>query len=245
MSDTPHILLVDDDDDLRDSVSDYLSAQGFRVSAAENAAIARNMVRTDQYDLALLDVMMPGEDGLSLCRFLAEQGAMPVIMLTARGDATDRIIGLEIGADDYLPKPFDPRELVARIKTVLRRFNRDGAMVDQGQVHGYMFDGWVLDAGKRRLSDPQGVNVPITSAEFKLLDILAQRPHQVMSRDQLLDHVHGREANLFDRAIDNLVSRLRKKMEQDVRQPDLLQTVRGGGYMLAAQVRILDADERP
>lgn len=245
MSDTPHILLVDDDDDLRDSVSDYLSAQGFRVSAAENAAIARNMVRTGQYDLALLDVMMPGEDGLSLCRFLAEQGAMPVIMLTARGDATDRIIGLEIGADDYLPKPFDPRELVARIKTVLRRFNRDGAMVDQGQVSGYIFDGWLLDVGKRRLSDPQGVNVPITSAEFKLLNILAQRPHQVMSRDQLLDHVHGREANLFDRAIDNLVSRLRKKMEQDVRQPDLLQTVRGGGYMLAAQVRILDVQERP
>lgn len=244
MSDTPHILLVDDDDDLRDSVSDYLSAQGFRVSAAENAAIARNMVRTGQYDLALLDVMMPGEDGLSLCRFLAEQGAMPVIMLTARGDATDRIIGLEIGADDYLPKPFDPRELVARIKTVLRRFNRDGAMVDQGQVSGYIFDGWLLDVGKRRLSDPQGVNVPITSAEFKLLNILAQRPHQVMSRDQLLDHVHGREANLFDRAIDNLVSRLRKKMEQDVRQPDLLQTVRGGGYMLAAQVRILDVQER-
>lgn len=245
MSDTPHILLVDDDDDLRDSVSDYLSAQGFRVSTAENAAIARNMVRTGQYDLALLDVMMPGEDGLSLCRFLAEQGAMPVIMLTARGDPTDRIIGLEIGADDYLPKPFDPRELVARIKTVLRRFNRDGAMVDQGQVNGYIFDGWVLDVGKRRLSDPQGVNVPITSAEFKLLNILAQRPHLVMSRDQLLDHVHGREANLFDRAIDNLVSRLRKKMEQDVRQPDLLQTVRGGGYMLAAQVRILDRDERP
>lgn len=245
MSDTPHILLVDDDDDLRDSVSDYLSAQGFRVSTAENAAIARNMVRTGQYDLALLDVMMPGEDGLSLCRFLAEQGAMPVIMLTARGDATDRIIGLEIGADDYLPKPFDPRELVARIKTVLRRFNRDGAMVDQGQVNGYIFDGWVLDVGKRRLSDPQGVNVPITSAEFKLLNILAQRPHLVMSRDQLLDYVHGREANLFDRAIDNLVSRLRKKMEQDVRQPDLLQTVRGGGYMLAAQVRILDRDERP
>jgi two-component system OmpR family response regulator len=245
MSDTPHILLVDDDDDLRDSVSEYLSAQGFCVSTAENAAIARNMVRTDQYDLALLDIMMPGEDGLSLCRFLAEQGAMPVIMLTARGDATDRIIGLEIGADDYLPKPFDPRELVARIKTVLRRFNRDGAMVDHGRVNGYIFDGWVLDVGKRRLSDPQDVNVPITSAEFKLLDILAQRPHQVMSRDQLLDHVHGREANLFDRAIDNLVSRLRKKMEQDVRQPDLLQTVRGGGYMLAAQVRILEGEERP
>lgn len=245
MSDTPHILLVDDDDDLRDSVSDYLSAQGFCVSAAENATAARNMVRTAQYDLALLDIMMPGEDGLSLCRFLAEQGAMPVIMLTARGDATDRIIGLEIGADDYLPKPFNPRELVARIKTVLRRFNRDGAMVDKGQVRGYIFDGWVLDAGKRRLSDPQGVNVPITSAEFKLLDILAQRPYQVMSRDQLLDHVHGREANLFDRAIDNLVSRLRKKMEQDVRQPDLLQTVRGGGYMLAAKVRILDVENQP
>lgn len=244
MSDSVHILLVDDDEDLRDSVSEYLTAQGFTVSTAENAAIARNMVRTDGFDLALLDIMMPGEDGLSLCRFLAEQGAMPVIMLTARGDAMDRIIGLEIGADDYLPKPFDPRELVARIKTVLRRFGRGGGVVDNGQVRGYSFDGWVLDISKRRLSDPEGVNIPITSAEFKLLDVLAQRPHNVMSRDQLLDHVHGREANLFDRAIDNLVSRLRKKMEQDVRQPDLIQTVRGGGYMLAAQVRLLDGDGR-
>ncbi|WP_438728941.1 response regulator [Parasphingorhabdus sp. DH2-15] len=242
MTDFPHLLLVDDDDDLRDSVNEYLSGQGFRVTMAENAAMARSLVRTQQFDLALLDVMMPGEDGLSLCRFLAEQGAMPIIMLTARGDATDRIIGLEIGADDYLPKPFDPRELVARIKTVLRRFTRSGGHADQGQVDGYMFEGWLLDSNKRRLKDPEGVNVPITSAEYKLLEVLASRPRQVMDRDQLLDMVHGREAQLFDRAIDNLVSRLRKKMEQDARQPDLIQTVRGGGYMLAAHVRVIASE---
>lgn len=245
MTDNQHILLVDDDHDLRESVSEYLTGQGFQITSAENAAAARSLVRNAQFDLALLDVMMPGEDGLSLCRFLAEQGAVPVIMLTARGDATDRIIGLEIGADDYLPKPFDPRELVARIKTVLRRAARGGGIPGHEQVAGYSFDGWLLDTSKRRLTDPEGVNVPVTSAEYKLLETLVQRPGTVFNRDQLLDHIHGREAQLFDRAIDNLVSRLRKKMEQDTRQPDLIQTVRGGGYMLAAQVRIIGNADTP
>jgi len=242
MTDAPHILLVDDEADLRDSMIEYLEVQGFKITSAESAAAARSLLCNMRFDLALLDVMMPGEDGLSLCRFLAEQGAVPVIMLTARGDTTDRIIGLEIGADDYVTKPFDPRELVARIKTVLRRASRVGRVSDHGQVQGYVFDGWLLDSGKHRLVDPEGVNVPITSAEYRLLEILLRHPGQVRSRDQLLDYVHGRETQIFDRAIDNLVSRLRKKMEQDTRQPDLVQTVRGGGYMLAAQVRIITSE---
>lgn len=237
----PHILLVDDDRDLRESVAEYLSGHGFRVTAAAHAGEARSLLRTAIYDLALLDVMMPGEDGLSLCRHLADKGDMPVIMLTARGEATDRIIGLEIGADDYVTKPFDPRELVARIRTVLRRVERAGRYAREEQIAGYSFDGWTLDSVKRALTDPEGVLVPLSSAEYKMLEVFVRHPRQVLNRDQLLDMVQGREAHLFDRAVDNQVSRLRKKIEADSRDPQFIQTVRGGGYMLAANVSVLGA----
>jgi two-component system OmpR family response regulator len=188
----------------------------------------------------LLDIMMPGEDGLSLTRHLRETKDIPVILLTARGEATDRIVGLEIGADDYVVKPFEPRELVARIRSVLRRSTKSGPTPEEDAL--YEFDGWRLDPLKRRLSDPQGAVVPISSAEFRLLIAFLSHPRQVLDRDRLLDMVQGREAHLFDRAVDNQVSRLRRKMEVDSRDPKLIQTVWGGGYRLAADVRRLPAD---
>lgn len=233
------ILLVDDEAALREPLADYLVRQGFGVSQAGNAAQARALLATGHHDLVLLDIMMPGEDGLSLCRHLAETRHMPVIFITARGEATDRIVGLEIGADDYVVKPFDPRELVARIRSVLRRAGRGPAEPDDGQspAIAYDFEGWQLDPLKRRLIDPQGVVVSISSAEFRLLMAFLDHPRQVLDRDRLLDMVQGREAHLFDRAVDNQISRLRRKIEVDSRNPQLIQTVWGGGYMLAAEVR--------
>jgi two-component system OmpR family response regulator len=233
--DQPRLLLVDDEETLRVPLAEYLSRQGFRVTEADNAARARAVLRDDTPDLVLLDIMMPGEDGLSLCRHLVESRDIPVILLTARGEPTDRIVGLEIGADDYVVKPFEPRELVARIRSVLRRASRMGAPVEDNQ--SYLFEGWTLDPLKRRLTDPEGVVVPISSAEFRLLVALLDHPRQVMDRDRLLDLVQGREAHLFDRAVDNQVSRLRRKIETDSRNPQLIKTDWGGGYMLAADVR--------
>jgi two-component system OmpR family response regulator len=237
MSDTTPIklLLVDDEAALREPLAEYLSRQGFLVSQAASAADARNHLRDDTPDLALLDIMMPGEDGLSLCRHLTEARAIPTIFLTARGEATDRIVGLEIGADDYVVKPFEPRELVARIRSVLRRSARGPA--DKLENEDFLFDAWRLDPLKRRLIDPEGAIVPISSAEFRLLLAFLEHPRQVLDRDRLLDMVQGREAHLFDRAVDNQVSRLRRKIEVDSRNPQLIQTVWGGGYMLAADVR--------
>ena len=236
-----HLLLVDDEASIREPLAEYLIGQGFAVSEANDASKARTMMRTEAFDLILLDIMMPGEDGLSLCRYIAAQDEMPVILLTAKGEAMDRIIGLEIGADDYVVKPFDPRELVARIKTVLRRGQRNGQRLDD-EVSGYSFDGWKLDIIKRRLTDPDNVVVPISTAEFKLLLAFVNHAGQVLSRDQLLDLAHGREAHLFDRAIDNQISRLRKKIEVDNRNPKLIKTVWGGGYSLAATVHKFGPD---
>ncbi|OYW47033.1 MAG: DNA-binding response regulator [Sphingomonadales bacterium 32-68-7] len=237
------ILLVDDEASLRQPLADYLVRQGFVVRQAEDAAKARAALLDETPDLVLLDIMMPGEDGLSLCRHLAESKDLPVIMLTARGEPTDRIVGLEIGADDYVVKPFEPRELVARIRSVLRRAARPvaGGAVSEDDAQ-YEFDGWKLDPLKRRLTDAQGAVVPISSAEFRLLIAFLNHPRQVLDRDRLLDMVQGREAHLFDRAVDNQVSRLRRKMEEDSRDPKLIQTVWGGGYRLAADVRRLPAE---
>jgi len=229
------ILLVDDEAALREPLGEYLVRQGFVVSQASSAAEARTMLLNDSPDLVLLDVMMPGEDGLSLCRHLIESKELPVILLTAKGEAMDRIIGLEIGADDYVVKPFEPRELVARIKSVLRRSSRSGSS-PQEDAH-YEFEGWQLDPVKRRLTATDGAVVPISAAEFRLLVAFLNHPRQVLDRDRLLDMVQGREAHLFDRAVDNQVSRLRRKIEGDSREPRLIQTVRGGGYVLAADVR--------
>jgi len=247
--DTPRLLLVDDEDSIREPLLSYLSDQHFTVCGVSDAAAARALIADQSFDLILLDIMMPGEDGLSLCRFLAEKN-IPVILLTAKSEAIDKIVGLEIGADDYVVKPFDPRELVARVRSVLRRSSDSrsgGTLADdnQGSVTnqpkmptfaGYEFEGWFLDTLKLCLSDPDGVLIPISTAEFKLLEALAKRAGQVMSRDELLLKVQGRETQAFDRAIDNQISRLRKKIEADPSNPKLLQTVWGGGYRLSAVV---------
>jgi two-component system OmpR family response regulator len=235
------LLLVDDEPSLREPLADYLVRQGFLVRQAEDAAKARSALLEDTPDLVLLDIMMPGEDGLSLCRHLTETKNLPVIFLTARGEATDRIVGLEIGADDYVVKPFEPRELVARIRSVLRRATKTAATAPEEDAL-FEFDGWLLDPLKRRLTDPEGTIVPISSAEFRLLTAFLTHPRQVLDRDRLLDMVQGREAHLFDRAVDNQVSRLRRKVEVDSRDPKLIQTVWGGGYRLAADVRRIAPD---
>lgn len=237
MTETPpvRILLVDDEPTLREPLAEYLTRQGFVVQEAASAAAARTALGEGAPDLVLLDIMMPGEDGLSLCRHLAESKEIPTILLSAKGEATDRIVGLEIGADDYVVKPFEPRELVARIRSVLRRAHKAPAPADNNAP--YEFEGWTLDPLKRRLCDPEGATVPISTAEFRLLAAFLDHPRQVLDRDRLLDLVQGREAHLFDRAVDNQVSRLRRKIEADSRNPHFIQTVRGGGYRFAADVR--------
>lgn len=243
MSDSPvKLLLVDDEASLREPLADYLSRQGFAVRQVADASKARSALLEETPDLVLLDIMMPGEDGISLCRHLVESKNLPVIFITAKGEAMDRIVGLEIGADDYVVKPFEPRELVARIRSVLRRAGK-AATPDAAVEAHYQFDGWQLDPLKRRLQDPEGTVVPISTAEFRLLVALLDHPNQVMDRDRLLDMVQGREAHLFDRAVDNQVSRLRRKIEADSRNPKLIQTVWGGGYMLAAEVRRFNPDQ--
>jgi two-component system OmpR family response regulator len=233
------LLLVDDEPSLREPLAAYLTRQGFTVREAVSAADARAQLFDETPDLVLLDIMMPGEDGLSFCRHLVETRAIPTIFLTARGEATDRIVGLEIGADDYVVKPFEPRELVARIRSVLRRAVRGPS--EAASDEDFLFEGWRLDPLKRRLTAPDGAVVAISSVEFRLLLAFLEHPRQVLDRDRLLDMVQGREAHLFDRAVDNQVSRLRRKVELDSRNPQMIQTVWGGGYMLAADVRRVPA----
>lgn len=235
------ILLVDDEASLREPLAEYLSRQGFAVEQAADAAKARSLLLDGKPDLVLLDIMMPGENGLSLCRHLIEAKQLPVIFLSAKGEATDRIVGLEIGADDYVVKPFEPRELVARIRSVLRRASKQAPPTEVDAQ--YEFEGWKLDPLKRRLTDPEGTIIPISSAEFRLLCAFLDHPRQVLDRDRLLDMVQGREAHLFDRAVDNQVSRLRRKIEEDSRDPKLIQTVWGGGYRLAADVKRTAPDQ--
>lgn len=239
------VLLVDDEATLREPLAEYLAGQGFAVTEADSAARARgvladadaNTAAGSRPDIVLLDIMMPGEDGLSLCRHLVETRAIPVIFLTAKTEATDRIVGLELGADDYVLKPFEPRELVARIRTVLRRVARGTSAETANEDWHYVFEDWALDPLKRKLTDPEGVTVPISTAEFRLLRAFLDNPKKVMDRDLLLDMVQGRTAHLFDRAVDNQVSRLRRKIESDTRNPHFIQTVRGGGYRFGAKVR--------
>jgi len=238
MSDEPtSLLLVDDEATLREPLADYLKGQGFAVTEAQSAVAARSELTQLRPDVVLLDIMMPGEDGLSLCRHLVETKGLPVIFLTAKGEAMDRIVGLELGADDYVVKPFEPRELVARIRTVLRRIDRNTAPQNEMEDWHYAFEGWILDPLKRKLTDPEDVTVPISTAEFRLLRAFLDAPRQVMDRDLLLDLVQGRTAQLFDRAVDNQVSRLRRKIEADTSRPQFILTVRGGGYRFAANVK--------
>lgn len=229
-----HILVVDDDPELRELLSDYLSKNGFQVTAVEGGPGMKAALECERIDLIILDLMLPGEDGLVLCRNLRVDSDIPVIMLTARGDDMDRILGLEMGADDYLPKPFNPRELLARIKVVLRRTRR---LPDEpGEVKRFHFGGWMLDTTARHLLTPEGVVVPLGGGEYRLLRVFLERPQRVLNRDQLLDLTQGREATPFDRSIDVQVSRLRRRLRDDPRNPTLIKTVRNEGYVLAARV---------
>jgi two-component system, OmpR family, response regulator len=235
----PHILLVDDERDIRDPLATYLSRNGVRVTKAENAAAARQMLSAYAIDLVLLDIMMPGEDGLALTSFIRATSEVPVILLTARAEETDRIVGLEIGADDYVTKPFSPRELLARIKVVLRRAGDSASRVRAPDAESYAFGPWLLKTGERELVDQEGVAIPLSTGEFNLLHALVTHPRRVLSRDQLLDLSQGRELAAFERSIDNHISRLRKKIEENPAQPKLIKTVWGGGYTLAAEVKKL------
>jgi len=236
MDETPHILIVDDHRDIRDLLARYLSKQGFRTSVAESAAAARRALQAGKIDLVVLDIMMPGEDGLSLTRSIRENEDIPVILLTAMGEETDRIVGLEVGSDDYVSKPFNPRELLARIKAVLRRAQTLPRARESGKGR-LAFDRWVLDSGRRELIDEAGVAVALSSGEFRLLSALLERPGMVLTRDQLLDLTRGRSAQPFDRSIDNQISRLRKKIERDPRRPALIKTAWGDGYSFTGEVK--------
>ncbi len=234
----PHILVVDDDRDIRDLLARFLERHGFRVSTARDAREARRVLAAGHYQLVVLDLMLPGELGLDFARWLRGQGSLPIVMLTAMGEETDRIIGLELGADDYLAKPFNPRELLARVRAVLRRAG-DAAHGDAHAEPGpraLRFSGWQLEPGRRRLLNPDGVEVPLTGGEYDLLLALLERANRVLTRDMLLDLLRGRQAGPFDRAIDVAISRLRRKLDDDGRHAQLIKTVRGGGYVLASDV---------
>lgn len=237
MTETPHIAVVDDHKDIRDLVGKYLGQQGYRVSVAENGVALKRLMEGSALDLIVLDIMMPGEDGLTLCRYVRETTQTPIIFLTAMAEDMDRIIGLELGADDYLVKPFNPRELVARIKAVLRRVNSLPPQQRQALKPKIIrFDNWRLDAGRQELTGTDGVGIALSTAEFRLLTAFLERPGIVLSRDQLLDLTAGRSAEVFDRSIDNHISRLRKKIEGDPKNPTIIKTHWGGGYSLSSKV---------
>jgi two-component system, OmpR family, response regulator len=236
MQNGPHILIVDDHREIRDLVGRALTKEGFRVSAAADGRAMRKALADGRIDLILLDLMLPGEDGLALCRALRSDSQIPIIMLTAKGDEVDRVIGLEMGADDYLPKPFGSRELVARIRAVLRRSREALAANPVERPRRYRFDRWRLDTGARELLRDDGVTVPLSTGEYDLLIALVQRPQRVLTRDQLLDLARGRAASALDRSIDTQISRLRKKLEADPGDPKILKTIWGGGYMFTPAV---------
>jgi len=231
-----HILVVDDHRDIRDALAAYLGKHGYRISVADGGDAMRKVLASSAIDLVVLDIMMPGDDGLTLCRELRRNDDVPVILLTAVSDETDRVVGLELGADDYVTKPFNPRELLARIKGVLRRTHSLPPRQREPSSTRITFDRWALDVPRQELIAEDAVVVPLSTGEFRLLAALLDHPGMVLSRDQLLDLTQGRSARVFDRSIDNQVSRLRKKLELDPKKPKLIKTVRGGGYMLTAEV---------
>ena len=233
-----HILIVDDDAEIRHLLSEYLKREGMRAQAVADGRGMRAALDNGRFDLVILDLMLPGEDGLVLCRDLRARSDLPVIMLTARGEETDRIVGLEMGADDYLPKPFSPRELLARIKAVLRRAHALPRDQISGDAKAMRFAGWKLELAAQQLTSPKGVVVPLSSGEYRLLRVFLEHPNRVLSRDQLLDLTSGREAASFDRSIDVQVGRLRKRLGDAGREPVLIKTVRSEGYLLAAAVEL-------
>jgi len=237
MSENGHILVVDDQPEICDLVREYLTDEGFKVSVANHGAGMREAIEREPVDLVILDLMLDGEDGLQLARELRDKSEVGIIMLTGRGETVDRIIGLEMGADDYLPKPFHLRELLARVRSVLRRAaSRMAEQALPGQGSVIRFAGWALDLASRELTSPLGQEMRLTTGEFELLAAFVNHPNQVLSRDQLLDLSRHREAGPFDRTIDVQVGRLRRKLEDDPKNPSLIKTVRGGGYMFAASV---------
>ncbi len=228
------ILVVDDDGEILSLVAKFLRANGFVVATARNGAEMKAQMMASQVDLVVLDIMLPGTNGLDLCRALRAESTVPVVMLTAKGDEIDRIVGLEVGADDYLPKPFNPRELLARIKAVLRRSRSVDGGTPQGSGRVIEFEGWQLDTLKRELVDPSGVVVDLSGGEYDLLLTFLDAPQRVLSRDYLLDSTKNRTLDVFDRSIDVQVSRLRRKIEA---RGELIKTIRGAGYLFAAAVR--------
>ena len=237
MSEPAHILVVDDHDEIRNSVSSYLERNGMRTSVAESAAEMDAQRARHSFDLIVLDVMMPGEDGLTACKRLRQECGTPVLMLTALGEDDDRIEGLEGGADDYLSKPFNPRELLARIRAIMRRSEKSPPQ-DPFAGKRIRFAHLELDYDGRTLTAPDGTRNQVTSSELKLLSILLERPRIVMSRDELLEMTAGRVAGPLDRTIDNQISRLRRKIEPDVLRPRVISTVRNGGYSRTCDVEV-------
>jgi two-component system OmpR family response regulator len=232
----PHILVVDDHREIRESLAQFLRKNGRRATAVENAEAARKAIKQSRVDLVILDIMMPGEDGLSLCRHIRETNRIPVILLSARAEDVDRIIGLEVGADDYVVKPFNPRELLARIDAVLRRTHALPPNVLSPAGDTFRFDRWTLKVAERELVDESGAIHELSTGEYRLLLTFLQRPKIVLSRDQLLDLAFDRGSEVFDRAVDTQVSRLRRKIETDPTAPKLIKTVWGGGYVFTAPV---------
>jgi two-component system, OmpR family, response regulator len=247
MTEQLHVLVVDDEPRIRTMLRRYLAGEGMAVSDAGDGAGMRDVLDRETIHMVRLDLMMPGEDGLSLARYIRQRSEIPIIMLTGKGDLIDRVVGLEAGADDYITKPFELREVLARIRTVMRRAGprATAAASGPGPVPAadatadevLFFEGWRLDLTRRELRRPGGDLVPLTAGEFDLLRVFARHPNRVLSRDQLSDMVKGREWAAYDRAIDTQVGRLRKKIEPTQGEPTLIKTVRGGGYVFAASVK--------
>lgn len=231
------ILIVDDDSEIRHLLRDFLEKHAFQIYEAENNVEVFDILKAETIDLILLDIMLDGEDGLVICRKIRETMNVPVIMITALGDAADRVIGLEYGADDYIVKPFYPREVVARIKSVLRR-SQSHEMIkpSQDEIKIY-FSGWTLLSQQRRLFSPDNIEIPLSAREYILLEFFLKNPNRILTRDQLLNYMHGEQLEIFDRSIDVQVSRLRKRIEINSRQPQLIKTVRSGGYLFASEVQ--------
>jgi two-component system OmpR family response regulator len=239
LSETARLLIVDDDREIRDLVSRFLTKHGYKVAAARDSEAMEEILAGGRIDLLILDLMLPGKSGLEICRDLRARSSIPILVLTAMGDQTDRIVGLEMGADDYLAKPFSPRELLARIRAILRRVSTPaapGRVVATAKL--LRFAGWKLDLGRRRLEAPDGVIVDLTTGEYELLIAFAEHPQRVMNRNQLLDLARGRDAAPFDRSIDVQVSRIRRKIESDPKVPSMIITVRGDGYMFTPDVEV-------
>ncbi|WP_119391234.1 response regulator [Taklimakanibacter lacteus] len=241
----PHILIVDDDRQIRTMLARFLGEHAMRVTQAGDGEQMFKALETGRFDVIVLDVMMPGDDGFTLCRKLRSSNTIPLILLTARNSETDRIVGLELGADDYVTKPFNPRELLARIRALLRRVNGNMQAVERLASAVYQFAGWTLDTSRRSLISPDGALTDLTTGEFDLLVAFVEHPQRVLNRDQLLDLARGRVSLAFDRSIDVQVSRLRRKIELDPNAPALIKTVRNGGYFFTATVAAITAAVTP